>query len=290
VRCVAVIPAHAADRTIERTIRALRADPDAAPDRIVVVASPADASAAVAERLGADTIRTPRRLSAGAARNVGRRAAPEAELVLFVDADCALAAGSMRALRSAVVEHGLDVAGASIVPEPSTGVAWIRHLLEFKDAEPGCAPPWPSMVPSATILCRVQAFDAIGGFPDMWPGEDLVFCARLARSGFRVRRLDDALTVHHHPPGVRTMLRHQFRLGKTSALARRIEALDDGRFATSAVAVPLLFVGRAARALRWLGRHHRRDIPRFVVMSPLYLAGLAAWCSGFARGSVETAA
>jgi glycosyltransferase involved in cell wall biosynthesis len=288
VRCVAVIPAHGAERTIENTIRALRADVGAAPERIVVVASPADATAELAERLGADAIRTPMRVSAGAARNYGRQAAPEAELLLFVDADCTLAAGALRTLHCSVVERGLDVAGASVVPEPTTGVAWVRHLLEFKDAEPGCDPPWPSMVPSATILCRASAFDAIGGFPDMWPGEDLVFCVRLLRSGFRVRRLDEAVTVHHHPPGIVVMLRHQFVLGRTSAWARRRETMDDSRYATSVAAVPLLFVGRAFRALRWLVRYHRRDLPRFVAWSPLYLAGLAMWCTGFARGTVET--
>jgi len=289
VHCVAVIPAHGAERTIENTILALRADADTAPERIVVVASPADGTAAMAERLGAEAIRTSLRLSAGAARNRGRHAAPEADLLLFVDADCALAPGALRALRSAVLERGLDVAGASVVPEPATGVAWVRHLLEFKDAEPGCAPPWPAMVPSATILCRAAAFDAVGGFPDMWPGEDLIFCARLLRSGFRVRRVDDAVTVHHHPPGVVAMLRHQFVLGRTSARARRSEAMDDSRYATSVAVVPLLFAGRALRALRWLARYHRRDLPRFVALSPLYLVGLAVWCAGFGRGAAETA-
>jgi glycosyltransferase involved in cell wall biosynthesis len=287
VRCVAVIPAHGAERTIERTIRALRRDPDVQPERIVVVASPADASAAIAERLGAQTIRTPIRLSAGEARNRGRLAAPDAELLLFVDADCALAPASLQALWSAVVDRGLDAAGASVVPEPRTGVAWVRHVLEFKDAEPGCEPSWPAMAPSATILCRASAFDAIAGFPDMWPGEDLVFCARLLRRGFRVRRIDDAVTVHLHPPGIATMLRHQFVLGRTSALARRREEMDDAAYATSAAAVPLLFVGRALRALRWLARYHPRDIPRFVMLVPLYLAGLAVWCGGFARGAAE---
>jgi glycosyltransferase involved in cell wall biosynthesis len=287
VRCVAVIPAHAAERTIESTIRAVREEADVAPDRIVVVASPADSTAAVSEHLAVDTIRTPTRLSAGAARNRGRQAAPEADLLLFLDADCSLAPGALRKLRSSLDEKGLDVAGASVVPEPATGVAWVRHLLEFKDAEPGSEPPWPSMVPSATILCRASAFDAVGGFPDMWPGEDMVFCSRMLRQGFRVRRVDDAVTVHHHPPGVQTMLRHQFALGQTSALARRIEPFDDSVYAWPVAAAPLLFAGRTFRALRWLVRHHRRDIPRFIALSPLYFAGLAAWCSGFARESAE---
>lgn len=288
VRCVAVIPAHRAERTIETTIHALRADSVAAPERIVVVASPGDATAAIAERLDAEIARTPVRLSAGAARNHGRRLAPEAEVLLFVDADCALAPGALRALRSAVVRNGLDAAGASVVAAPRTPVAWVRHLLEFKDAEPGCEPPWPSMMPSATMLCRAVAFDAVDGFPDMWPGEDLVFCARLLRAGFRVRRLDAAVTVHHHPPGIVAMLRHQLELGRTSAHARRIEEMDGVRYAKSAAVAPLLFAGRTLRAIRWLARYHPRDIPRFVALSPLYFAGLAAWCSGFGRGVAET--
>lgn len=289
MRCVAVIPAHAAERTIENTIHALRADDVAAPERIVVVASPADATAAIAERLGVDVLRCPTRLSAGAARNRGRQAASDADLLLFVDADCAPAPGALWALRSSLDGRGLDVAGASVVPEPVTGVAWVRHLLEFKDAEPGCDPPWPSMVPSATIMCRATAFDAVGGFPDMWPGEDLVFCARLLHDGFRVRRIDDAVTVHHHPPGIARMLRHQFVLGRTSAQARRTETLDDSMFATAAASAPLLFVGRAFRAMRWLARYHRRDIPRFVALSPIYFAGLAVWCAGFHRGAGDIA-
>jgi len=174
------------------------------------------------------------------------------------------------------------------VAEPHTGVAWVRHLLEFKDAEPGCEPPWPSMTPSATILCRAAAFDAIGGFPDMWPGEDLVFCARLSRRGFRVRRLDAAVTVHHHPRGIAAMLRHQFVLGRTSAHARRREEIEGGRTVTSVAAAPLLFAGRALRAVRWLARHHPFDLPRFIALSPLYFAGLASWCAGFGRGAAET--
>jgi len=287
VRCVAVIPAHGAELTIGRTIGALRADAEAAPDRILVVASPADETAAVAERLGVETVRTPVRLSAGAARNQGRQAAPEADLLLFVDADCALAPGALRALRSAVCEDGLDVAGASVTPESRTSIAWVRHLLEFKDAEPGCAPAWPSMTPSATILCRAAAFDAVAGFPDMWPGEDLVFCVRLSRRGFRVRRLDAAVTVHRHPPGMAAMLHHQFVLGRTSAQARRVEEMEGTRYASTLAAAPLLFAGRALRAVRWLARHHPLDLPRFVVLSPIYFTGLAAWCAGFRRGAAE---
>ena len=83
------------------------------------------------------------------------------------------------------------------------------------------------------------------------------------------------------------MFRHQFVLGKTSARARRSEAMDDSRYTTSVATVPLLFVGRTFRVLRWLFRYHRRDVLRFVALTPLYLAGLAVWCAGFACGVVE---
>ena len=287
-RCAVVIPAHAAAATIARTLRALeRESSDAEFDVPVVVASPADDTADVAERLGAHVVRTPERLGAGAARNLGRRHAGNPDLVLFIDADCAPRPGALRSLRVALDSDRLDAVGASVVSEPAGAVAWVRHVLEFKDAEPGCEPAWPGFVPSATFLCRTQAFDAVGGFPDLWPGEDLVLCSRLLRAGFRVRRVDGAVTIHRHPSGVGKLLQHQHALGATSAHARRMTEIEGSSLVGRRGAAPLLFAGRTLRMGRWLVRHHPSDLPRAIGASPLYFAGLAAWCTGFARGQTR---
>lgn len=289
VPCVAVVPAHRAERTIARTIRSLQAADPLAPARVLVVASPVDATAEIAERMGVEVVRTSRRLSAGAARALGRRVAGNAEFLLFVDADCAPRPEALAALWSALESRRLDAAGASVEAAPATTIAWVRHALEFKDSEPGAPSPWPAFVPSATLLCRAAAYDAVGGFPDLWPGEDLVLCSRLARAGYRVRRVDGAVTVHRHPPGFAAMLRHQFALGTTSARARSWEPLEGAAYLRHPLAsVPLLFAGRTTRMLGWLRRRERRERVAFLWRAPLYWAGLASWCAGFATEARRT--
>ena len=281
-----VIPAHGASATIARTLEALAIEArSVALARPIVVASPVDATAEIAEAMGARVVRTPRRLNAGLARNIGRAHAGECELVLFVDADCAPQRGAICHLHEALLSHRLDAVGASVLADGRDAIAWVRHLLEFKDAEPGCEPAWPGFVPSATFLCRADAFDAVGGFPDLWPGEDLVLCSRLLRAGFRVRRVDAAVTLHRHPPGFATMLRHQYALGLSSARARRLAPMDGDFFVRHRRAVPLLLAGRSIRMVRWLVQHHPGDIVRSAGALPLYLAGLLVWCVGFARGA-----
>jgi GT2 family glycosyltransferase len=284
-RCAVVIPAHGAAVTIARTLRAIASEARQVPlDTPIVVASPADDTAEIALRLGARVIETPERLSAGLARNVGRRHAGDRELVLFVDADCAPEPGSLGMLQDDLRRRSLDAVGASVLADSDNVTAWVRHALEFKDSEPGVEPAWPGFVPSATFLCRTSAFDAVGGFPDLWPGEDLVLCSRLLRAGFRVRRVDAAVTLHRHPVGIANLLKHQYELGATSARARRMTKLDGQFFARHGTTAPLLFAGRSMRMLRWLYRHRRSELARGCVASPLYAAGLSAWCAGFVAG------
>jgi GT2 family glycosyltransferase len=280
-----VIPPPVAAATIARSLRAIAREAARVPlDVPIVVASPADDTAEISLRLGASVIKTPERLSAGLARNVGRGHAGDPDFVLFVDADCTPAPGSLGVLLDALYRRSLDAAGASVLADSDNVTAWVRHALEFKDSEPGVPPAWPGFVPSATFLCRTSAFDAVGGFPDLWPGEDLVLCSRLLRAGFRVRRVDAAVTLHRHPVGIAKLLRHQYALGSTSARARRMTKLDGEFFARHQAAVPLLFAGRSTRMLRWLYRHRRREIVRGCLASPLYAAGLSAWCAGFVAG------
>jgi glycosyltransferase involved in cell wall biosynthesis len=277
-----VIPAHGAAATIARTLRAIANESaQCRLDVPIVVASPADETAEIARRLGARAIKTAERLSAGLARNLGRRHAGDRDLVLFVDADCAPQPGALGVLRDTLYQRSLDAVGASVLADSKSVTAWVRHALEFKDSEPGVEATWPGFVPSATFLCRTRAFDAVGGFPDLWPGEDLVLCSRLLRAGFRVRRVDAAVTLHRHPVGIANLLRHQYELGTTSARARCMTSLDGEFFARHGATVPLLFAGRSMRMVRWLYRHRRSELARGLLATPLYAAGLSAWCAGF---------
>jgi len=116
-------------------------------------------------------------------------------------------------------------------------------------------------------------------FPDCGRGGSRVLHP-LLRAGFRVRTARLAVTVHHHPPGIRRHAAPQL-----ASVGRPRERGESRRWmgcitTSSVAAAPLLFRGRTLRVVRvaplaTIPRH-----PAFVALSPLYFAGLAAWCSG----------
>ena len=83
---------------------------------------------------------------------------------------------------------------------------------------------------------------------------------------------------------------HQYRLGRTSALARRLMDLHGSWLTRYRVLVPLLVVARAARGLIWLARFNRRELPWLLAVFPVYLLALSVWTAGFARGAREALA
>jgi glycosyltransferase involved in cell wall biosynthesis len=280
-RLVAIVPAFGAGGTLRRTLDALLQDNRGFVDEVIVVVSGDDDRAVgiVAGYGRAMLVRCEDRLSAGAARNLGRRCAPTAARLLFVDADCAPAAGCVARMIAAAARTGAAAVSATVKGAGAGMIGWLRHVLEFKDAERGVG------VVSATLLCDPDAFDAAGGFPDMWPGEDLVLCERLGRDGRTILRIDEAVTIHLHPGGWRPFLEHQYRLGRTSAVARAMTRMSGAGFVQQRWLTALLPVGRAVRAAVWLARHEPRGLPLFILALPLYVAGLMSWTVGFSRAS-----
>jgi len=283
-RCTAIVPAYLAEATLGATLDGLLHDNADAVERVIVVTSPGDESASLAAaRADVDVIASSTRLSAGAARNLGRRCAADAELLLFVDADCRAEPGAVARMIDSLAGRRLAAVGAVIACGGGGAIAWLRHLLEFKEAASEEAGPWPWMLPTAALLCRADVFDALGGFPDMWPGEDLVFCHRMFAAGHPVAKVVAAKFHHRHPRGLRRMLRHEYLLGATSARARKLTGMHGSAFVRRPWLAPALLAGRAGRAALWLARHRRSELPLLALLSPLYVIALAAWTAGFTR-------
>ncbi len=288
VRATVIIPAWRAAGTIGGTLASLVEDNSDDVGRIIVVASPGDPTAELAAAFSRVTVVRPAaRLTAGAARNLGRRAAPEAGVLLFVDADCRLGAGVVARLVAALDSDGLGAAAAALLADGGGLLAWTRHALEFKEWGPRGRPGPTGFAPSAVLACRAEDFDRAGGFIDMWPGEDLVFCHRLAECGLRVGVVREAVARHRHPAGLLTMFGHQYRLGYTSALARLETGMKGAFLARAPLLAPLLLPARTVRAFLWFTTHGIRELPAFVLALPLYMAGLVAWTLGFTRCALD---
>jgi GT2 family glycosyltransferase len=283
--CVAVVPAWRAAATIERTLASLA---DAGLARAVVVASDeATAERAQAFAAGSPSFdvlveRTGGRLTAGAARNRGRWQAGRPSFLLFVDADVAIAPDCVTRLLEAARSEELAAAAAAILCEGRHPVARARHLLEFKEASALRPPPRDWRLPSTCLLVATGAFDAVGGFPDAWPGEDLVFDAALAGLGARRRLVPDARAVHRHPEGLAEFFRHQRRLGATSAWARRKVAGRGSLAVRQPWLAPLLWPARVLRTVAWGIAGGPRAFLEVATLAPLWMAGLLVWTAAFA--------
>jgi len=304
--CVAVIPARRAENTIAATLESLRIGNDSFVERVVVVTSADDPTARVVSDWSrrdprVHLLAADRPLSAGAARNAGRAfagrtpsiAPGSAEpgegrrhsglLLLFIDADCRLEKGGAARLGAELAGSGAAAVSARVLGEGGL-VARSRHILEFKEAASARMPPPSWLPPSTTMMCRAEAFDRAGGFPDLWPGEDLVFSQVLRDLGEPVLRSEGVVTTHRHPGGIAEMLRHQYRLGRTAALARRARPMPGAFFANRPWLAMLLLPGRVVRITAWQAREGVVALAWSLLLSPLLLAGLAVWTAGFVAG------
>ncbi len=147
-----------------------------------------------------------------AARNTGL-AACETDFVAFLDSDVVPRRGWLEAL----LGHFCDPAVALVAPrivglrEPQNLVARYEAVRSSLDLGLREAPVVPygtvSYVPSAAIICRRSALNAVGGFDEtLKSGEDVDLCWRFIEAEARLRYEPIALVGHDH----RTQLRDWF--------------------------------------------------------------------------------
>jgi GT2 family glycosyltransferase len=158
-----------------------------------------DGSAQWAAANGSDVIELDMRLpfTAARARNCGFRRileiAPHLEYVQFIDGDCELVGGWLRAGVAWLVSRA-DVGSVcgnrrERFPERS-----VYNWLCDREWE---GPPGEVRACGGDVMVRTEALQAIGGYrEDMIAGEDPELCVRLRAAGWRVWRLDADMTLH----------------------------------------------------------------------------------------------
>lgn len=166
---------------------------------IYVDSGSTDGSVEAARVAGADVVvlDMARPFTAARARNEGWRtlisAASTLEYVQFVDGDCEFEPGW--------IEH----ATAFLDAHPQVAVACGRRRERFPEAtfyNRLCDEEWNTPVGDAAAcggdaLVRAAALVAVGGYDSaLMAGEEPELCLRLRRVGWRVHRLDAAMTIH----------------------------------------------------------------------------------------------
>ncbi|MGH0031238.1 MAG: glycosyltransferase family 2 protein [Myxococcota bacterium] len=199
LRVSIVMPAYDAADHLRAVVPAALAALAGSGELVVVDAGSGDGTGRLAEELGARVIRLPERAGPARARNVGA-ADVDADVVLFVDADCVAHPDVVKRVRDAfTADAGLvSLCGSYDADPPHPGFASqymnLRHHFTHHDSPGDAATFW-----AGCGAVRLDAFRAVGGFDaERFPRpqiEDIELGLRLA--GLGTTRLDPALQVTH---------------------------------------------------------------------------------------------
>ncbi len=193
-----VIPVRNGARALDACLRAACAA--ALPDNEVVVVDDGstDESAAIAARHPCRLVRLEHRRGASAARNAGAAAA-RGEILFFTDADCVLGPQTMPRAATALEAAGpRAVVGGTYETRPFDPGFFPAFQAVFINYHETRRPDDPDYVATHAMVMRSADFRASGGFDEHFLPilEDVEFCHRLRRAGFRLR-MDPQVLVHH---------------------------------------------------------------------------------------------
>lgn len=282
-----IIPCYGHIPELDHCLRALEAMRSRSDFEIVVVDSSLDARIEALKGLyrHVRVIASERRLSPGAARNLGARNAAGAYLA-FLDADCIPGDGWVDEAIACLRSGFRFVGGPVLDANPASWIAWVDNHLQFSDFQRGRPEGPGDHFPSCNLVMTRDLFTAMNGFrEDMFSGEDAIFSERLRGTFSSGMHFSPRLVVRHHGRSTLPALwRHQrllgyyrgrYRLAMTPAWERMART---PRFGGLAVLRRLAYV--SLRTWQYDGK----ELFRLVLSLPLVLYGLTAWTAGFYQG------
>jgi mycofactocin glycosyltransferase len=239
-----VIPVCNAPAGLPALIRALRERGGV----IVVDDGSTDDAVEVARAAGATVLSNAGPPGPSAARNTGIAAA-RTELVALVDADVVLQPGWHDALLGLFDDPSVAVAAPVVESLPGRS-AVARYEAVYSPLELGgraaVVGPWRRLayVPSAALVARRSALDAVGGFdPALLIGEDIDLVWRLVERGWKVRYTPDARVLHEPRGSVRALALQRFIYGRSAVV---LEGRHPGSASPLRVTAPTVGIWAAA--------------------------------------------
>jgi glycosyltransferase involved in cell wall biosynthesis len=255
-----VIPGYNQAHTIDLCVRSAREQTCPGIEIIVVDDASTDDTAAIAAASGATVLRLPGNRGPSAARNLGAAQA-RGEILFFLDADVALAPGSVAAAVAALrLSPRLGAICGVLGPDSlvsRTAVAKYRGLQmhHWWLAREG------NMTGLHTAICAMRAdvFRKLGPFrPELRHTEAPEYGERLVRHGYEVRSTAAIAGLKDHDATLRILLPKVFRRARATAQQWRSgelpsvtgpRALASGLLLLAVLAAPLPLVAGLAGAV-----------------------------------------
>ncbi|UCG72780.1 MAG: glycosyltransferase [Chromatiales bacterium] len=226
-----VIPTHARPRSLAIALDGItRLDWPMDDYEVIVIddGSPAGNESVAQEfsgRLNLRLIRQARQGPAGA-RNTGAEHA-QGRFLAFLDDDCVPDPDWLRALHRAFASDPQALMGGNTrnaLADNSCSAAAHQISVFLCHHQTGVTGE-PKFFTSNNIALSAAVFARVGGFNRAFSrpaGEDRDFCRRLARCGYRLRFVPDAMVLHAHALSLRGFWRQNFNYGRGAAVFHRL--------------------------------------------------------------------
>lgn len=230
-------------------------------------------------------VRSTARLVPGPARNLGAQHA-KSDYLAFTDADC-IAEPTFLAAAKAALDRGARLAGGPILDMlPFNPVAVTDNYSQFADFPPTRPEGEAEFFPGCNMAIRKEDFFEIGGFKNtrMPAGEDTLLCFDVAdRWPGGVRFVPDMRILHEGRTDFRTFLKHQELFGFCrGSIGIKIAPWQRTLGRSRLIYLPLIL-----KRLSYMLGHtiiwNPLGLVKVALISPLLLAGMLAFASGFRR-------
>jgi glycosyltransferase involved in cell wall biosynthesis len=205
-----IIPAYNCERTVGACLDSLAANTGARFDVLAVEDHSTDGTLDRIEKCGGcRLLQTPRNSGPGSARNLGARIS-KAPILLFLDADCVAPRDWVAGFANAFENHGEVDCICSGYNRSMTEAFWARFQFLDTRFNQRNTPNHPRWASSANFGCRRNAFWEVGGFPEIYINEDMIFFHRLSQN-HRLLWIPEFGVGHHFHGQTSRYLKQQFK-------------------------------------------------------------------------------
>jgi glycosyltransferase involved in cell wall biosynthesis len=291
-----VVPARN-EKLIDRVVQAVlrQVSRARAVEVIVVNDGSTDDTAQAAETAGARVLQARpagERGNAAAARNLGANES-RGDPIIFLDADCIVAAGWIEHILAAHEQGATMVGGSLALPPGLPAMARCDYYCGWYLIHPSARRGWVPHHPPPNLSVRRAAFESTEGFatepPFDFANEERFWQGQLRAAGHRIYFEPGAVAAHYNRPGFSNLLRRNYRWGYTAVEVKSRTGVARAAWLyrwpwLTVFASPLLAVGHSAFIVYcWM----RAGVLEPLLMLPVIFISRLAYMAGLCVGAVR---
>jgi glycosyltransferase involved in cell wall biosynthesis len=282
-----IIPSYNSCKTIARTFESIFQQKTFSCIKEIIVVDSSDdrKTRALLDDSKLKAILLDKKTSPALGRNIGAQNAT-GNLLCFIDSDVYLDENWLENILEAY-NNGCRAGGGSVsIPDfqSKSNLALAQLYLQFNEFLETGEKRQMFMVPACNMFVERELFNKTGGFPNIRASEDVLLCLRLSDLA-KVWLVPGARCFHVFRDSLQSYFNNQKILGKHIIIYRRmISPKWYYMGAWPVLLLPAFLIIKMTRIKLRIYKAGWQHYKKFVVSSPLFLAGLFYWSIGFVQG------